>query len=501
MSEALYSLVQSLTKNEKRYFKIYSSLHVKKGKNNYVKLFDLIEQMKSYNETIIQRKFFNNKVFLKNISYNKHYLQQQIVSSLSAYYSQKTADNELLETIQSIIVLYKKAQFQLGYSMLKGAIKKAQKYQKYHFELILLYWKRLYKSSMGNVMKSNDSILEEETSALKRLEKISQIQYLTTKIDSTLLSLGRKTDAKTNSALKSMMSSPLLKKQDLSLSNYEKLIIANTWHNFFLYQRNLEKATYYIQEVIKLEENHPEGLDSRLNRYINHHKSLVYYLIEEKNYGKADETLQKVKAIYKNANIRSSQIEADIAFIEITVLIRKMLVEKIELDTQNINNQLEVYEKKMPLNNWLIICIDACQLLFVNQKFDECRYWLEKIIHAENILLGDVQSFAMIFRIILNYEADDDMLLESSIRSCYRMLLKKRELSFEKSIFPIFRKLYQITDPSKAVETFVKINEVIKSQENTPYNYALVKAFGIDIWLESKIKKQPIKDLIKQKLL
>ena len=46
--ELLFELIHSLTKSEKRYFKVFTSSH--KEVNNYVKLFNAIHDQKKYNE-------------------------------------------------------------------------------------------------------------------------------------------------------------------------------------------------------------------------------------------------------------------------------------------------------------------------------------------------------------------------------------------------------------------------------------------------------------------
>jgi len=53
-SDQLHELIHALTKSEKRYFKIYSSLQA--GNKMYVRLFDLIEKQKQYDEAKLKSK-------------------------------------------------------------------------------------------------------------------------------------------------------------------------------------------------------------------------------------------------------------------------------------------------------------------------------------------------------------------------------------------------------------------------------------------------------------
>ena len=63
-SDPLHQLIHSLSKGEKRSFKIYASRHVLGDENNYVKLFDAIEKQKEYDEEALLKKFKNEKFII-----------------------------------------------------------------------------------------------------------------------------------------------------------------------------------------------------------------------------------------------------------------------------------------------------------------------------------------------------------------------------------------------------------------------------------------------------
>ncbi len=69
----LFKLVKSLTKNEKRFFKLYSNLY-NQGKNkNYLFLFELLDGMKTYNEEVFLDKI-KSRIKYSNLSQVKTYL-------------------------------------------------------------------------------------------------------------------------------------------------------------------------------------------------------------------------------------------------------------------------------------------------------------------------------------------------------------------------------------------------------------------------------------------
>ena len=50
VNSALFDLVKSMSKSEKRYFKLMSSRHTIGDENNYVRLFDFLDKQEEYDE-------------------------------------------------------------------------------------------------------------------------------------------------------------------------------------------------------------------------------------------------------------------------------------------------------------------------------------------------------------------------------------------------------------------------------------------------------------------
>src|SRR4051812_359090 len=99
-SDHLYSLIRSLGKGEKRHFKVYSSKHVIGNGNNYVKLFDLVEAQRSYNEQELKKEFISFPS-LKTRLYNA------ILNSLEEYHSGVSMD--LKSLMNQIEILFNRS--------------------------------------------------------------------------------------------------------------------------------------------------------------------------------------------------------------------------------------------------------------------------------------------------------------------------------------------------------------------------------------------------------
>ena len=54
---SIFSLIHSLTPSEKRYFTLFAQRQVQQRNTNYLKLFDAVNNMEVYDETVLLKKF------------------------------------------------------------------------------------------------------------------------------------------------------------------------------------------------------------------------------------------------------------------------------------------------------------------------------------------------------------------------------------------------------------------------------------------------------------
>lgn len=135
-SDALFRLIQSMTKGEKAYFKKYTTSNKSKSATNYFKLFEAIAKMLEYDEEVLLKKF-RKESFVKNFVETKQYLKKQILRVLRNYSLGKSIRFRLIEDLQDIEILIKKGIYDLAKTRIKKALKIAQKYEliEYVFEL------------------------------------------------------------------------------------------------------------------------------------------------------------------------------------------------------------------------------------------------------------------------------------------------------------------------------------------------------------------------------
>lgn len=137
-NEELFYLIQSLSKSEKRYFKLSAG-----GQDDaeYLQLFDAIESQKVYDEALIKEQF-KHKAFVVQLTTIKNYLKQRILLSLRGYHAKLSVQAELLDILRNIEILYNKGLYEICNAEIKRAEKKAEKFQQNNLLYQILEWKQ-----------------------------------------------------------------------------------------------------------------------------------------------------------------------------------------------------------------------------------------------------------------------------------------------------------------------------------------------------------------------
>ena len=105
-SDALFQLIHSLEKSEKRNFKLY----IKRSSGNedlkIIELFDALDKLHDYNEPLLLKKLSSIKK--PQLSNTKAHLYKQLLSSLRLIKSTESIDLQLHEQLDFARILYNK---------------------------------------------------------------------------------------------------------------------------------------------------------------------------------------------------------------------------------------------------------------------------------------------------------------------------------------------------------------------------------------------------------
>ena len=264
----LFDLVHSLTKSEKRFFKLQSSLQA--GEKNYVRIFDLLEKMDHYDEEFVKESF-KGELFLKHLPSEKNHLFKLILKSLRSFHGESSVRSLLKQALKNVDILHKKGLFEECKKELKRAKKLATSYEFFYYLFEIISWqKNLLEEDYenGEFSQSIDEIAEEEAQVLLQLQNLAQYQVIYGKVNAIFRSGGFTPSKVHEEMLTEILSSNLLGEGSLAISIRSNCIRLYSLGFCAIAENNIEKAAEYFTELVTLFEENEWLREDKAKRYL-----------------------------------------------------------------------------------------------------------------------------------------------------------------------------------------------------------------------------------------
>jgi len=268
MSDALHELIHSLEQSEKRYFKIFAKRHILNGENQYLRLFELLESQKEYDEMAVKRSL--GKIpFAANLSAGKNYLYNLVLRSLRSYNSGNSVKIILQELRMEISILIEKGLHKQASKLIKKAKKIAlgNQYDIDQLEILQLERKLIRRYMSNNVGAVIHERQQETAECIRRIQEQSQMLDL---YETIFLDYRNQNEAHTSLSEVIRQAESIANTAPINTS-YKTL---NYYHLLHFHHAKLskdhEKANAYLQELITLHEENPFLIEEDPEPYINH---------------------------------------------------------------------------------------------------------------------------------------------------------------------------------------------------------------------------------------
>ena len=167
----------------------------------------------------------------------------------------------------------------------------------------------------------------------------------------------------------------------------------------------------------------------------------------------------------------------------------------------HIMDKLNEYYLYLDRHRILVFYYKIASLYFGSGDYETAIDYLNKIINWKVDLRTDLQCYARLLHLIAHYELGNYELLEYLFKSVYRFMAKMGNLSVvEEEIFKFLRRSFRVT-PRQLKEEFERLLSKLKALENNRLETRAFAYLDIISWLESKINRVPVQDIIRQKFL
>ncbi|HLP21351.1 MAG TPA: hypothetical protein VK174_13660 [Chitinophagales bacterium] len=457
----LTDLIQSLSVNERRYFKLYSSLS---PHTNYKKLFALLDSGKEMSNEAIKKKLANTNM---NVSYEKKYLQKILLRSMRNYFEDSTIEATLHKMQIEIDHLFNKELFSFCYMHIEEAMEIATNYELFTHQLQLLKWKRSCVVRLGNTeirdrFSGEEAVLEQQ--CIERLANLAGYKALQQKIFLLLTQKGTALKEEDKRMAQEILDDPRMKDISLALSMQARVhfLEVKIWCYHCLH--NLNAAFKYSGQLVRLfDENSrfiklaPHGYLSALATYYNRSYLLGKFAEADMALNKAEGMLA-LKDVAANHNLR-----CEIFYLSSE---RKLMQyayagEFTKAVEQFEKNKYTWTRNKMKLRTsyYLLQYYFAALSHFYLRQYDIALKYLRKIVDEfDDKTRLDFVLFARVLHLLTQFELGNHDLLPYISKSLQRFM-KSRKIERESAelIIKLLRTLARHSGDKKATARMMKL--------------------------------------------
>ena len=500
-NQNLFSLIKSMSPTEKRYFRMQSAVQKKGKTSNSLALFDLINNMDSYNEAALLSQI-NNEKLKKNLSTEKVHLYNSILRSLRAYHSSAKPETKIRNLITDVEILNDKGLYKPALQRLKQAWKLADKFEYLHFKWELLTLKRRLLIRL-NLSNSDDSL---QTNIYRRELVLAKLQNLNSYLeiyDNCLLArlqFARKDRNPSISGIESLADKDLLSNPQKALTAESKLLYYAIWRllsELGIKDRNPEENKGSLFKIYQqfpfLKEKIPQYHLSALYEYISlliqsKNLELVPSLIHELSEIKVKNQLQltvKTRLIYELKTELFVKIARYDLYKSLLPGYDQFMLEKFDTPG-NIHRTIQI--------------ANSIRYLFILEDFDIALARLLRIINEpKSDFIKDVQLGLRLLMLIMYYEKDEIELLPYIYRSVLRYVYKSESAgTFERLVLDCLRNLSKLPGKNELANLYHKYFEEVDLLSKRKGIFSIYGLLEIRLWLKSKVTGRSMEDLIRK---
>lgn len=495
--EDLFHLIKSMSRSEKRYFKIEAS-RWKNNETRYLELYELLNGMNVYDEDKLKQRF------PRNLSADKNYLYEVLLKNIRDFRRSGSCFVRIRELIFDAKNLYKRGL----YAQVENRLAEAKNLAKEvgdHLALLEINQFEPFISWHTNkdFITHIKSLFEERRAIEQRLK--DEIKYTEW---SYLLSMAFKKEMSLDEMEE--LEEPLEVLQSIA-TDKGRLAKVKDHARRRLYQclaihaqmsGDHTTAATYFEQVVNWWKDYKKYKSEEFSRYIVDVSNLInaYYKIEA-----FDEVWTQIERLEGEAN--DDMEVKGLVFLKATLFkILFFLNTGAIQDLSKLSKVIEAGLKKYQLNEGSRITLisNMAVYCFCCEEFSECIDWCEKVIKQRSkseTRIKDQLGLQLLW-LMSKIEIDEVDDVENAFRSTYRFLKQRHafeEEHFEFILYHLLKNYVSLFGREKKEHLGAIRDELqLLVQQKAPNIPLDLHELG-QYWAESRLGKTPIMEVIKKK--
>lgn len=486
--DKLLRLITSLNKSEKRYFKINAAKNGSQKDSKYIQLFDRID-----------KKGADEGVKKKGESTERSYLYDQILTSITGYYTNSTRQLKKQKELNHARLLFSKNLFKDCWEILSRLEKRAEREE--DFLMLLDIYEMYRERTITNNSEFNfEELNEKDQSVLASIQNqrsFEKLMYHYYHFNTTEYGVSR--NAELLSVLDKLDAENLLDSYENATSfksRYYFRFIKSLKH---YYLNGLsEDLIPLIQKRMQLFSEEPEKKKIFPNLFfltVNHFLATILFMGREEEFHLVlDEMLEEK---FENEH------DELLRFTYVSVMYAKSTSHfgrsKNEVYIDYLNKGITKFFNWVTPQHQIAIKWELAYMYFVLGEYKTSKPYVNDLLDSRNVnSYLHIQVMARFLNMMIYISMGDIEFLEDLIRSSKRFVENnERLLDFEKIMLQFFDEVFQAKDEAERNAVFTNMKNTIQKNDKGVFNESSY-FFNLTAWIDSVLTKRFVIDLIRE---
>ena len=504
-TDYLIQLIKSLTKSEKRHFRLFVRRNQASENILFLQLFDLLEKSGDYDEVKILKDI--PEIKKRQLSNLKAHLYKQLLISLRLLNKNYDEEIENRERIDFAKVLYNKGLYRQALEVLDRVKKRSKEAQQSSLVYEITEFEKMIEGQYitRSIENRAEEITGDSAACLQEMKIENEYSNLSLQLYSLYVKVGYVRDEKDYYFIKNFFRSNLPDYDYEDLTFFGRLYWCQSYVWYHYISQDFLNCYRYAQRWTDLFDEEPAMIVRQPALYLKGLHNLLNALHNLLHYDKYTEIFARLEAFPHRFNLKQVKNIEGLYSLFYNIHLIKLhfmagtFAEGLE-DVKPLKKLLRENpynwdERRIMIFNYRLACMH-----FGAGDFDRAIDYLNLIINQKAPdYRGDIQSFSRILNLIAHFELGNDQLVEYQVKSVYRFLAKMEDLhEVQKEIFRFVRKLSRVRRDELHLE-FVSLKKKLEKIKENPYEGRAFLYLDIISWLESKIENRSVQEVTQEK--
>jgi hypothetical protein len=492
-SDALFQLVKSLTKSEKKHFRLYATRNNSDDSLKFIELFDLIDKQRDASDRLLFSK-------LKGISKSqyanlKRHLYSQVMTSLRLIHKPKHANIQVREYIDFAYILYGKGLYLQALQILKMAKKQAIKHQLNYAHLTIVEIEKLIENR--HITRSGEEMAKAMIIEAKSISnKISNVIYLSNlrlELHALYLKNGHSRTKIDQLALQQHFSPKFLEVQVKELSVLECIYLYQSYVWYYYIMLDFATCKEYAAKWVQMLTRHPQMIKKDIDLHFRGYHYILSACFHLRDLEGLSSSLNELEIYRKEHYPRLNNNSQIISFLYVhTGRLNKVILsgdyqEGVALIPRTLR-RINRYKNKIDDHKILVFYFKIAWIYFRAGDINKAMKYLNIIVNKEMMnLREDIQIYGRLLFLMCHYELENYDLLNyvnKSFKPFFDKIIDKYPLQIiTQKLFSELAKAPKSAHKEIMLKYLEKLDPIREDQfQNTSFTY-----LDVCEWLRLKI--------------